>query len=262
MKIYVLSYLFITSLLIYGCAPNKLIKKSVQPDCETAITGYYSMPTIWNSYFPAMVLKNGYLKRAISYQLKDDGVDFVEKKSGIFSQVDTVFYPYSEITTFIDSNTNCVYGEIPKVFRLKDLKIQMNLFYLEDSTYSPAYMELEPNKTFSYCLRPGTYKIDKILFEHSEGRDKSVSVPSLIFHIKSNSLNNLGHFIITRVSAPEQTNNPNIYYVPFRIVSRKAASAFIGGIGGIVGGIAAVASNAADIYADDYYKIEIKYDEK
>lgn len=260
-----LIYHLLLVLIIFacGCSSNKFIKLEDDPACKTVFSGNLVNTPIWDSYFPAIVLKNGYLKRTLSYKMKEDGVDFIEKKSGIFSSIDTVFYPFSEILTIIDTNKNCIYGSMPKTFLAKDLFVRIHLHYIgNEPDYWPTYIEMKAGESFSYCVKPGIYLVTKIQFFREKDEDQSLRLPYIELVAQPNSIHNTVSFNITPCDIPVKSQSKNIFYVPYKIISRTTETAVAGLLGGETGQdiIKDLREKNNDIAG--YYKIEIKYDEK
>lgn len=249
------------ALLATGCSSNMFIDREDDPDCKTVITGSLNENPVWNTFYPAMVLKNGYLKKAISFQMKEDGVDFVENKSGIFSSIDTVFYPFSEITAIVDSNKNCIYGKMPKAFKEKSLSARINLRYVQDTTISPVYIVLEPGETFNYCVKPGTYVVEEIIFTHTQGIDQSLEIPYIKFIAQPDSVNEIGAFTISKAGIPDRSSKENAVYVPYKILRDNSESNRAAFWGGAISSAMTTLSRQLDDTKAGYYKIEVKYDE-
>lgn len=102
MKFTFLNIIILTFILIEGCSQNKLVLLKDNLNCKTVVEGFYSSSRIWNTLYPAFLLKNGTFKLGSEIKRDSSGIYFVEEKTRIFQSIDTLFYPYKDIQTVID----------------------------------------------------------------------------------------------------------------------------------------------------------------
>ena len=248
------SFIFILLIIFTACNTNNLYRFDEDPNCTTTIEGYFSAPNIWDSYYPAIV-KKGQIVYGNVISKSDKDIIFVERKSGIFHSPDTLKFPIQDIETIIDSEKNCIYGAIPNKFAVKGLKVKMYLIKRYAPELESIFLELEPNKSFSYCVAPGTYGIDRIEVIYKKGIDESLSVPFRPFIIKPNTTNYIGNVSLL-VDTSACTDN--VYKIPFKNLVNNSDAAVAGFLGGVIGGViyAAVKSANSDVSKYYYFKIE------
>ena len=233
MKLIFISILLISILFIEACSTNKFISVDDDSKCSTTIEGYYSSSKIWNTYYPAFILKGGNFKLASELYRDSTGICFLEKSTRVFQTPDTLFYPYNEIQVVIDSTKKCTFGEIPNRFFYKGIDIRLTLSYAADPKYKPIYIELEPNESFAYCVRPGNYIIDKIEFRIKDNLDESYQIPKISFNVEENKKNFLGSIKLV----DSEKDSANCLKIPYKSVVNSGESASVALMFGLVGSI-------------------------
>ncbi len=187
----------LTGLIFYGCYSKGITKdESRAPiQCESPLIGYYDRPVYWNSYYPAIILKSGYLQVGVVTSYDDKGIMFLRKKTGILDNPETVFIPYEEVQTVINSSGQLEYGKVPPSFTYS-YYLPVNIFVksVSDTSVPVFRLPIVPDQSFAYCLAPGDYVIQKFQFSYTI---KSVDVPPISFNISADSVNNLGRVFIT-----------------------------------------------------------------
>lgn len=129
----------------------------------------------------------------------------------------------------------------------------LDLKYDEDSTYKPIYLELEPNKHFSYCVRPGTYTIDKIEFSIKENLDESIRIPTIKFRAEVDKSNYLGNIhLVNNIS-----DSSGCIKIPYKIVHNPNEIG-IALMFGLVGTAIYQGLKKSDI--DGYYLLKVSND--
>lgn len=257
MKLFFIVLVTYVLLFLTGCSSNKLIRLEDDQNCATIIEGYYSNPKIWNNYYPAFVLKNGKFRLAKEIKRDSIGIFFLEKKTRIFQTPDTLFFPFSEIQTVIDSTRLCTYGEIIDRHAFKDIKLTLHLAYDNDTTYKPIFLELEPNEKFSYCVKPGNYTIKGIVVNNNGRLDGSLGIPKIKFNVESNKTNYIGSISL----ANNLSDSNNCIVVPYKCFYDSKKSAAVGFMFGLIGTIVYESTKSYNDEADGIYLIKINNDE-
>lgn len=261
--------LFLTSiLLLYGCNANQLIKHSDSPTCETTIEGNYFTKSIYKFDGPAILfpwsnlvpIRHGKVIRKDS-----NGVLFLQNKSGIFGSADTLYFKYDKIRAIIDSNNQCVWGHISTKEEVGiHMKIELSKYH--EPYYSPIYLDLFPDRKFSYCIKPGKYEITKII-EYFPFKSEEVyyaSIPKHIakFEIKRNCANYIGDISLLDNRSSDKAS----LIVPCKNQSTGKTAAFIGGfMGGLVGGAIAgamVSIENANADSSGVFRISFKHNKE
>jgi hypothetical protein len=255
MKFLILIIILVSFALLQGCSSNKLAILEDNKDCTTAVEGHYSSPSLWNSYYPAILFKDGNLKLGNEILRDSSRVDFLTKATGVFQSNDTLFIPFSKIKAIIDSSRNCTYGEIPKNYSDRGVEIKIFLSYSEDSTYQPIYFDLNPNEEFGYCLKPGHYRFNKIQFLQKQNIDESLELPDLGFNADTNSTTYLGD--IDFINSTNEANKCLI--IPYKNIHNENDAA-IGFMFGLIGTAINEALKSKDKDADGYYLLKITDD--
>jgi hypothetical protein len=204
MKVHALLFPLIISILVYGCyASRELAKYEGSSECNTVITGYYDQVEFWNTYYPAIVLKNGYLKVGVVISYDKMGITFVEKTSGIFDKQDTVFIPFNDLQTIVNGNGKLVYGKIPRAFS-SPLAYPLTIWMRSatDTTAQAFNIQLTPYESFSYCIKPDFYYF---LGFRIGAFTYSVDMPLIGFRAAPDSVNNLGKLLIAPAFASDTT---------------------------------------------------------
>jgi hypothetical protein len=71
--------------------------------------------------------------------------------------------------------------------------MEWSIVSIDDSSKEPIKIVLDANNPFSYCIKPGTYRVIDIEYEgnYSEFVDKADSLPNILFNVEANKVNNL-----------------------------------------------------------------------
>ncbi len=231
----------ITILFLSSCSTNKFIALSDNSDCVTTLEGRFLTKDEYNYYAPILLFEKKY-KMGKVIKFDDAGVFFVEKKSGILHSPDTLSFKYNEIRAVVDSNKQCIWGELKS--REKQ-KVELRLYATrkDDPEYSPIYIDMVSETDFSYCVKPGVYVISGIYREEKPSSlDKayvSIRQPLFEFVVEKGKTNYLGD--ITLVADNKKTQNT--LSVAFK--EQGSASPLIGGLfGGLAYGVTNALLNA------------------
>jgi hypothetical protein len=266
MKIYKWFPLIILAMIQWGCGSNKFLTLQDSPDCTTTIEGNFITPKVYKYPAPVVLFNKGnkysYTMGSVISQNKD-GVFMVGKSYSIMDSPDTLFIEYSKIRAIIDSNYFCVYGDIEKK-ECTDMSLKFYLEKLDEPEYKPIYLELVSNQKFSFCVKPGKYRVIKIVRELSDGDYWYESFPvfNSIIQAEVNQANYIGN--ITLFSKEKMLNDAAIIPYFKQVNENSAGAAF-----GLIGGVIASLSNSSwkdkirgfyylTISIDDNYKSDSK----
>jgi hypothetical protein len=69
--------------------------------------------------------------------------------------------------------------------------MEWSIVSIDDSSKEPIKIVLDANNPFSYCIKPGTYRVIDIEYEgnYSEFVDKADSLPNILFNVEANKVN-------------------------------------------------------------------------
>jgi hypothetical protein len=102
----------------------------------------------------------------------------------------------------------------------------------------PHILSMKTNERFSYCIRPGTYAVKKIIFSSSRDYvDETVNLPRTVLQVTDGCANYLGDLFLDH-QAP---GGPNVYSLPFKV--RNRPEAITAAQFGLVGALLYAASN-------------------
>ncbi len=225
-------------------------------ECNTFIEGSFSYPKIWKYNYPALLDKNGYIKYGDVIKKDDDGIYFLEKKSGLFHSPDTLFFTYDKFKTVVDYKNKCTFGEIPEGYFIELSELSISLKSLDTLVDPPYYfaLELEPNKSFSYCAKPGNYVCENVSFNFSDGMIEAFQVPNIKLEVKKNTVTNIGS--IRFLEQWEDTTGAIIISFATKNDDGLGMAAFLGGAIGAA--IYAAATQPSE--ADAYFALEVTKD--
>ena len=233
-KIKIIILVVISILLLNGCSYNQLTRHSNSPTCETTIEGNYFTKSIYKFDGPAILfpwsnldpIRHGKVIRKDSA-----GVLFLQNKIGMFGSADTLYFKYNKIRAIIDSNNRCVWGHLDRNEEIGiHMKIELSKYH--EHSYSPIYLDLFPNRKFSYCIKPGKYEITKIIeyFPYKSEEVYYASMPEHIarFEIKRDCANYIGDIKLLDNKSSDKAS----LVVPCKNQSTGKTAGFIGGFMG------------------------------
>ncbi|GAB5408986.1 MAG: hypothetical protein BalsKO_13510 [Balneolaceae bacterium] len=125
-------------------------------------------------------------------EITDTGVLFDENRRSLTSNPKPSFYNSKNISSLVSGEKGLLIGEYPNVdFFTKRLAV------IFSSKFNPTVkksLELKPNHDFSYCIRPGEYNIDRIVWvRNNDDKDRNSEPLELSFTIEKNKINYLGN---------------------------------------------------------------------
>ncbi len=252
-----LPYSFIVILiLLTSCNIHKNLLKDDELNCLTFIKGKFTAPKSYIGVAPIVLLKKNNEKdfyRGSVIDKNDQGIYLIEHSYSFADNPDTIFIEYKKIRAIVDESKLCVYGELTD----KESEKTSLRFYLEkenDPDYQPIFLELNSNQQFNYCIRPGNYKLTKIVKEVStDYYYESFPIFECDINIIENKVNYIGDIELIRNFEPID----KMISIPyFKQVKSQNASAAFGLLGGVIAGL----SN--DAWKDDirgYYDFFVHY---
>lgn len=267
MKITIGYYILIfLPLLIVSCKYKYVKTYDEESNYPAYIEGSYHAPKVLVDYFP--VFPAIYLNEEDGQSLKlgsvidknEDGVFFLTSKTQLFIPTETIFYPFEKINNIVDSSGKCTYGEIPSKY-FSPIKMEIVLEYLDDGWPSEVILELEPGKTFSYCIYPGAYLLANInLLLSNDAKLKLSVLPEDTIIIQNKMANYIGD-IVLEPSVEQDSSSIRITTEPKYEVDNMVIAGFLFGLVGLA--VYAIIADASDenyeylnfkIQADSNYK--------
>jgi hypothetical protein len=220
MKYYKWFPLLILVIIQSGCGSNQILTKINSTDCTTTIEGNFITPKVYKNYAPVVLLtkdnKLPYISGAVIGKNKN-GVFIIRKNYSFMDSPDTLFIEYPKIRAIVDSNYFCVYGDIDKK-ECTDMSLKFYLENLNEPEDEPIYLKLVSNNKFSFCVKPGKYRVVKIVRELSIWGDEyyeSFPVFNSIIHADVNRANYIGDITMT---AEKHMNNDAVILPYFKYV--------------------------------------------
>lgn len=240
--------LLITGLI--GCAQS-LITFESRPYCKTTVEGRYFSDTTWTGETPALILpnerdltSNTIIKYGAILQLTADSIRFDEREKGTFNDPAPTAYPLQHVITVIDSTGAVIFGELPKRYAKKYLTtwaMELRFYQEDDPNQQIRRMKFGRDTTFAYCIDPGTYHVEQILFyDHVGNSDRLAESIDWVFTIHRNRVNYIGDFYL---DLPQ--GDGRLYELPYVIHNRPQSAAAAGVLGGAIGGALLAASQSA-----------------
>jgi len=226
--------------LFASCIPNPYLLEN-NPKCTSSVEGYYHAPFEVKVEKSTLVLKKE--PRAILYgkivEFNDQGVLFDQPKQGPFYDPEPIFYKSDDILTLIDDNQKILFGEqIPSL--VTTTKLLLYVKKVNDANAKTINLSLKPNQAFGFCLNPGLYKIEKLIFKYypTNNLDRGVKFPPLYFQVDENTSNYIGDIFLNPTDSIGAMFN-----VPYKILDRPEVSVSVGIAGGAVGGLLLAVAN-------------------
>lgn len=224
-----------------GCA-NYAVSTKNDPKCVTVVSGHLICAEKWIGKRPALIIKDrGEIRSHFGdiTEIDSAGVWFDRTNEGlIFSS--PRYYPFSKIVCLVDENNEVIYGEIPKKFG-GTWDLAMKVKPADDPNGKAFILYLEANREFSFCLPPGRYVVDGLVFNRGYSfSDIAVSVPALSFTCLDNKTNYIGDIYLDSLV---QDVTPNV--IECRIGSRPS-DATVGLMFGLIGAALVEASRSGD----------------
>ncbi len=213
----------------------KLKEIAKTPECQTTIEGFYAAPVRWDGPKPALIKKNGSRNRLVKGEIvsyDENGVTFDPEKGSLLFDPKPKYYRFKDISCAIDESGNVIGGKIPRKYvTLYDIEIHL-AHVSKPETVKPYLLKLIPNEQFGYCIEPGTYKVENVIFVQSNGdKDIGVSFHPFSLEIEANKTNYVGNWSLNmdhRIAADS-------VYIPVKILERPGKSMLGGFLAGGVG---------------------------
>jgi len=201
----ILSVIYILAITLSGC---KHFAKSTQanPECKSIISGEVISQGKWFKKLPALVTKKKNKEEIIRGRIiekKADGYIFKPYRTQTYGpDPEPALYHFDEIICLIDSNGHTVYGTPPDEY-LRWWGMTIEVVPVTNIKAGSTFIELNPNKVFSFCLEPGSYLIKKITFNFTESgflgdkyTDISETLPNITFKVDEGKDNYIGEIYI------------------------------------------------------------------
>lgn len=239
-RVILLTILF---LFLLNCSHSKLVTYEKNPTCQSTVEGVYHAGESFKGRVPVIIMQDGVdtqLHNGTILKITADSILFDVEKEGPFYDPPAKMYPLSEIITVVDSNGTVVYGHIPKKYA-KRYNTELYIVRQDDPDQKVRKMMLYADQPFSYCLSPGIYQIEQILFYDPVGNiDRAADSLDFEFVIDPKTANYIGDFYLDIPGKEGKSFN-----LPYVIQQRPNSAAVAGALGGAIGGVLVAASNAA-----------------
>lgn len=156
---------------------------------------------IWVGDAPLLITKrvgrNFDYRRGEIIEYNEKGVLFNEDRRSLVNTPEQEYYSENEIYSLIGDDGSILIGEYPD----QEYETRYFIFFLKETGTEEfiSGIKLEPGKAFSYCVDPGEYKLESIIWERKNGdEDKSSDMLNLSspFTVKSDSANYLGSIFV------------------------------------------------------------------
>ena len=225
-----LQYLFFSAIIIAGCSSvPKAVRTSENLTCPTTVEGYLHSNTVWNDAVPAILVNLPTGEKIYHGKLVEQtgaGIRFDPNREGPFLDPPEKLYTYDEIICAIDGNNQVIHGKIPEE---KTLIWSMELQLVQETKpeATPIKLILNSNEKFSYCLAPGKYIVNKMLFWiGNQYIDEAVNLPELTLEVKEGYANYIGDLYLDF----ESPTNPDACVIPYQIKYRPTSGAYAYGL--------------------------------
>lgn len=228
--------------ILMGCSgARKLTSTQDTPECRTTIEGKYLTKAYWTAKAPALVVKHAGDALTLYGELfgvEKNGIRFNPRREGPFYDPPEKLYSNEEIICAVDENGRIIRGSFPK--KQSDIwTLELHLVSAKEATAQPLKMRLLPNQEFSYCIPPGVYRVQKILFFNQRGYidETTESLPLIKINAADGMANYIGDLNLDSASL----NEAGACMIPYKMKHRPqiadASFAF-----GLVGGLLAHAA--------------------
>lgn len=224
------------------------------PKCKTIISGFMSCNGRWDQKVPVLFMK---LEDGIRIRFgaiidrNADGFIFKPDRTQNYGP-----YPkprlvkYDEIICMLDSNGQVIYGTFPNKY-LSFWRMEWELVSSTKPKTSSIYLKFESNWNFSFCLEPGEYFVDNIIFKKSDVSnysDFSEKLPEINIVVKPNKDNYIGDIYLDDINT-----NIHVYNIPCAIGQRPSDA----NIGIMFGAIGAIANEISKSSKDVFHSLRI-----
>ncbi len=178
------------SIFCISCSTKSLTKLNDDSDCTTSIEGNFFSERIYTGKVPVLFKKkrgNKSLKiLGELLEISNDGFLFCPDNKEPF------LYKHKDVAALINEKNELIHGKVPDKF-LNDCVVTMVIVNNNDPKKQPLEVELEPNKKFGYCISPGEFKVQSILFENEHGFiDQAVGFDTLLINVQKGVNNYIG----------------------------------------------------------------------
>jgi hypothetical protein len=239
MKAKVFLLFLILLFFLSSCNNYKNLLKENELNCSTFIEGKFIAPKTYDGIAPIVLLNKGNEKdfyRGEVINKNDQGIYLLKKSYSFVDDPDTMFIEYKQIRAIVDETKLCIYGDLNDKESVKT-SIKFYLEREDDPDYQPIFLALNSNQHFNYCIKPGKYKLLKIIKEVStDYYYESFPIFECEIEILENKVNYIGD--IELLKNLESTDDK--ISIPFykQVKSQNASAAF-----GLLGGIISELSN-------------------
>ena len=216
-----------------GSAHAPLLKKS--PDCSASVQGFFHVTNNWRGKEPALVLKSRTRRVLYGRIISRDstGVYFDSCASGLEYDPPDGFFPYQDIAALIDEHGRVAYGTLDERYAGLS-KLQLELCNISQWNADPLLIDLVANRRFEFCLPPGRYLVNKIIFHYrNHDQDRGIDFEHLFFDVQEHTANYLGDWYLDDCRAQSE----NIIFIPSKIHSRPNEEFMMGLLFGVIGGL-------------------------
>jgi hypothetical protein len=187
--------MFIFLIFFISCNPS-LKKYDSESECSTIISGEVKSSHEWISAKDCLFFNKKSSKPLFGkiIEMREDGVLFNPDDAPLFKRP-TQFYAFEELRGIINISGEILLGTIPKKY-CNVTSIEFELVN-QDSTIEQTSitLTLNSNEYFSYCIQPGTYKIENLTLNT---RKKIIHpctiIPEIKLTVKEGYNNLLGSF--------------------------------------------------------------------
>lgn len=212
-------------------------KSSDQTDCRSVVEARLTTDTVYTVRPPLLLLKRSEYANDTRYL--HGNIISINESNVLFSRSEVrepKSYPLDNIECLVDSNNQVVLGKWksdPEVVWDVELVCQK----ADSPNGQTVSLVLEQNRTSSYCIGPGDYKIVRIKFSSSdEYLEESDSLHFSRFSVYDNSITYIG----TLHTEYKRNLRPGMTAIPTNIIRRRGmagsgAAAVFGAVGGVVG---------------------------
>lgn len=241
--------------LFISCAASRIPTLAQRPGCETSIEGYYHCADLWLKAKPALIIRQGMEMKIITGTIvstDSDGVTFDPTGEGQLRDPKPEYFHYKKIEALIGDNGEVLHGTIPPVYS-RAYALELHLVPLYKPEPEPINVTMEPNKQFGFCVPPGDYSIDAIMFRNDYQKmvDEGIGFPKLTISVEEGRSNYIGDLYLDC----RDFEQSKAVAIPYKISHRPseamnnlifdvATSAIIGGV--VIPSAGTVAEDAAE----------------